>query len=174
MTKVYYLAGMSAGKLKTTYCGVEITLNFRNGQGTRTSESARLCTSEPFIQDAIEHDSRFGHAIRLGGTYASETQMRNETQSHQGFNIDTSSRREAMAREALAQIAEEEKQKKAAIKAKRERAKAATKAGAQEDAQGLTFASANEAMHFLMEKGEDVTNDNMEHLLEQYGATIKK
>ena len=189
MTKVYFLAGKSAGKLKTTYCGVEVTLNFRNGLGTRTPESAVLVTSEPFIMDAIENDARFGSTIRLGNTYDNDAQMRNDMQAKRTMNVDDRAQRDAAAVAAAQKAHDEaEEKKKEAVRAKRQRAKAAkeikekreeqkvveTQAEEEEDSKGLVFANTNEAMHFFMEKGENVTDITLPKLLEQYGATISE
>lgn len=77
MIKVYEALRMNAARLFTTFMGVKIELNFKNGNLLR-GVNANLVTSDRFVQDAIEHDNRFGVTIRLKSSYA-ETQEDKET-----------------------------------------------------------------------------------------------
>lgn len=64
MTKVYELVGMDACKMQITYCGTKINLEFKNGNFLN-GKRASLVTSNQFVQDAIENDSKFGNMIKL-------------------------------------------------------------------------------------------------------------
>lgn len=68
MRKIYRLRSMDACKLQTSYCGVKITLEFKDTM-VKSKKEATLSTSNPFIQDAIEHDARFGKVFLLMATY---------------------------------------------------------------------------------------------------------
>lgn len=68
MIKRYELArGMDAGVIQTSYLGVSVKMEFKNGNhlnGVRAS----LITRNPFVQDAIENDPRFGVLFKLVST----------------------------------------------------------------------------------------------------------
>ena len=65
MRKIYILDnGMSAGKFCTVFCGVKVNMEFKGGNPANGIK-ASLCTDNPFAQDAIEFDSRFGKDIKL-------------------------------------------------------------------------------------------------------------
>ena len=69
MKKIYILDNnMSACKMSTVYCGVTVNMEFRGGN-SMSKMKASLCTDNPFAQDAIEHDSRFGSEIKLYKVY---------------------------------------------------------------------------------------------------------
>lgn len=55
---------MTAGRLSTVYCGVRVNMDFKGGNPS-AGMKASLCTDNPFAQDAIEHDPRFGGDIKL-------------------------------------------------------------------------------------------------------------
>ncbi|WP_300877901.1 hypothetical protein [uncultured Bacteroides sp.] len=68
MIKVYEAIRMNSSRLITSYLGVKVELNFKNGNLLR-GVNANLVTSDRFVQDAIENDSRFGVTIRLKSSY---------------------------------------------------------------------------------------------------------
>lgn len=68
MIKVYEAIKQNSALLCTTYCGILLKLNFVNGNQI-LGRNAELRTNNRFVQDAIEHDPRFGLAIRLKRSY---------------------------------------------------------------------------------------------------------
>lgn len=72
MRKIYILDNnMSASKLSTVYCGVTVNMEFKGGNPT-SGMKASLCTDNPFAQDAIEDDPRFGKEIKLYKTFSGD------------------------------------------------------------------------------------------------------
>lgn len=69
MIKVYEAIKQNSARLCTTYCGILVELNFVNGNQI-LGRNAELHTNNKFVQDAIEHDRRFGLTLRLKRTYA--------------------------------------------------------------------------------------------------------
>jgi len=70
MKKIYILDNnMSACKISTVYCGVTVNMEFKGGN-PMSGMKASLCTDNPFAQDAIEHDPRFGSEIKLHKTFS--------------------------------------------------------------------------------------------------------
>lgn len=67
-TKIYELIGMDACLMKTVYCGVKVNMEFKSGNHLN-GKHAVLITKNPFVQDAIENDERFGSVFRLAATY---------------------------------------------------------------------------------------------------------
>lgn len=67
MVKVYEMARFDAITIRINYLGQTILANFKGGDQRRNK--ARLVTSDIFIQDAIEHDSRFGKLFYLVKKY---------------------------------------------------------------------------------------------------------
>ena len=53
------MAGFNEVLTSTVFCGVKVNMTFKDGNVVM-GKSARLQTSNPFAQDAIEHDERFG------------------------------------------------------------------------------------------------------------------
>lgn len=53
--------------LRTVYCGTRVSMEFKGGNFIN-GKNALLRTSNPFVQDAIENDCRFGTSIRLVST----------------------------------------------------------------------------------------------------------
>ena len=53
--------------LRTIYCGTRVSMEFKGGNFIN-GKNALLRTSNPFVQDAIENDCRFGTSIRLVST----------------------------------------------------------------------------------------------------------
>lgn len=64
MLKIYEAVKQNSARLCTTWCGTLLELHFINGNQL-LGRNAELVTSNRFVQDAIEHDKRFGTAIRL-------------------------------------------------------------------------------------------------------------
>lgn len=67
MIKVYELARYDAMTLRIMYLGQEIQAQFKGGNNR--DKKARLITASVFVQDAIEHDPRFGGLITLAEKY---------------------------------------------------------------------------------------------------------
>lgn len=180
ITKTYYLNGKSAGKLYTCYCGVEITLNFKTSVSATGSECAVLITSEPFVQDAIEADSRFGGAIRLGRVYRNVIDAENELQVRPKVAPAAARQKEKDDEDEAKRVAMREKRKKAAAKKQGGGSQVvkgsvdAQPSTAEEGDGGekLVFGNVNEAMRYFLELGVDVNEENMAALLEQYNAEI--
>lgn len=59
---------MDACLMKTVYCGVKVNMEFKSGNHLN-GKHAVLITKNPFVQDAIENDERFGSVFRLAATY---------------------------------------------------------------------------------------------------------
>lgn len=57
--KTYEMSGFNEVQTSTVYCGVKVSMTFKDGNVVM-GRSARLQTDNPFAQDAIEHDQRFG------------------------------------------------------------------------------------------------------------------
>lgn len=53
--------------LRTIYCGTRVSMEFKGGNFIN-GKNALLRTNNPFVQDAIENDCRFGTSIRLVST----------------------------------------------------------------------------------------------------------
>lgn len=53
--------------IRVSYLGQEIIANFRGGN--RLTNRAKLTTSSTFVQDALEHDPRYGTLFRLVRKY---------------------------------------------------------------------------------------------------------
>jgi hypothetical protein len=68
MRKVYEAKGKDSCRVKLNYCGVGVTINFVNGT-VLNGKNAQYITDNQFVQDAIEHDSRFGTFIICTATY---------------------------------------------------------------------------------------------------------
>lgn len=62
--KIYEIAGKDVCRLRTVYCGVPVNMEFKGGDYANR-KNAQLRTANPFVQDAIESDPRFGSIIRL-------------------------------------------------------------------------------------------------------------
>lgn len=67
ITKIYELVGKDNCMLRTVYCGTRVSMEFKGGNFIN-GKNALLRTSNPFVQDAIENDCRFGTSIRLVST----------------------------------------------------------------------------------------------------------
>lgn len=67
-TKIYELIGMDACLMKTVYCGVKVNMEFKSGNHLN-GKHAVLISKNPFVQDAIENDERFGSVFKLAATY---------------------------------------------------------------------------------------------------------
>lgn len=67
MVKVYELARYDAMTVRINYLGQTVIANFRGGN--RLNTHAKLTTADIFVQDAIEHDRRFGTLFTLVRKY---------------------------------------------------------------------------------------------------------
>lgn len=70
ITKVYQLKYKRRASFYTTYCGIGINLDFMHN--VTDDDRAQLIVTNKFVQDAIEHDSRFGTEFILVDTYGEE------------------------------------------------------------------------------------------------------
>lgn len=62
MTKIYEIQGKDRCQINVHYCGVKIVAEFRR-TASEMSKS-QLLTRDRFVQDALEHDVRFGRLYR--------------------------------------------------------------------------------------------------------------
>ena len=62
MTKIYEIQGKDRCQINVHYCGVKIVAEFHR-TASETSRS-QLLTRDQFVQDALEHDARFGKLYR--------------------------------------------------------------------------------------------------------------
>lgn len=67
MTKIYELAGKDRCQIFTVYCGIRIPVEFRGVVGGNGRSQYK--TSDRFVQDALEHDFRFGTLYKLIATF---------------------------------------------------------------------------------------------------------
>ena len=71
MLKIYELSRFDAMTLRISYCGQVIMASFKGGDQRRNR--ARLVTESLFVQDALEHDPRFGSLYILKKSYSDST-----------------------------------------------------------------------------------------------------
>lgn len=71
MLKIYELSRFDAMTLRISYCGQVIMASFKGGDQRRNR--ARLVTDSLFVQDALEHDPRFGSLYILKKIYSDST-----------------------------------------------------------------------------------------------------
>lgn len=71
MLKIYELSRFYAMTLRISYCGQVIMASFKGGDQRRNR--ARLVTDSLFVQDALEHDPRFGSLYILKKSYSDST-----------------------------------------------------------------------------------------------------
>ena len=71
MLKIYELSRFDAMTLRISYCGQVIMASFKVGDQRRNR--ARLVTDSLFVQDALEHDPRFGSLYILKKSYSDST-----------------------------------------------------------------------------------------------------
>lgn len=71
MLKIYELSRFDAMTIRVSYCGQVIMASFRGGDQRRNR--ARLVTDSLFVQDALEHDPRFGSLYILKKSYSDST-----------------------------------------------------------------------------------------------------
>lgn len=86
--KIYELVSMDACRITTVYCGIKIHAEFRNGN-YMNRRKATLITTNPFVQDALEKDPRFGKSYKLAATYEIEegkTEPVNDRKPTKGSN----------------------------------------------------------------------------------------
>ena len=62
MNKIYEIKGLASARLIFNYQGVQITAHFHGGNWY-LGRNARFVTSNILVQQAIEHDPRFGNTI---------------------------------------------------------------------------------------------------------------
>ncbi len=62
MTKIYELAGKDRCQLTLIYCGLKRTVEFVSTGGATCR--SQLKTTDRFLQDALEHDPRFGRLYK--------------------------------------------------------------------------------------------------------------
>ena len=67
MVKVYEMARYDAMTIRINYLGQTVIANFKGGN--RLTTHAKLTTANTFIQDALEHDYRYGKLFRLVQKY---------------------------------------------------------------------------------------------------------
>lgn len=67
MVKVYEMARYDAMTLQVNYCGQTIVVTFKGGN--RLTTRAKFTTASVFVQDAIEHDPRYGTMFKLVSKY---------------------------------------------------------------------------------------------------------
>lgn len=135
-------------KFETYYMGVHITLNFRAGFGINGTKVGQLITANQFVQDAIEHDPRFGSVFDLRRTFEDHAEE------------------PAVDNYELRQIAPQKKQQKsnaeifAENKAKREAAEAKAKSAPKAPAKPKTEAKPKQNAKPEPEKVDSVKNVN--------------
>lgn len=66
MIKVYELKRFDGLQLKTSWCNQSLTVEFKGGNAR---QRATLTTANMFVQDALEHDPRFGTLYVLKQSY---------------------------------------------------------------------------------------------------------
>lgn len=71
MLKIYELSRFDAMTLRISYCGQVIMASFKGGDQRRNR--ARLVTDSLFVQDALEHDPRFGSLYIMKKSYSDST-----------------------------------------------------------------------------------------------------
>lgn len=149
MKKVYELKGMDACRMQTTYLGVKVNLEFKNGNFIN-NKRARLMTDNPFVQDAIENDSRFGSFIILAEVLKEEPTV-------------------------IPEVEEEEKPrpKRATKRLKSQAELNAESSVADKTAEEKSVKSINDAVTFFQARGEAVNSDeDIEVLKEKYNVTF--
>lgn len=109
ITKIYKLIGMDACLMKTVYCGVKVNMEFRSGNHLN-GKHAVLITRNPFVQDAIENDERFGSVFNLAAAYGES-----ESKDTAAATEEPKSSREAKKMKVSKQKAEKEKAEKEAV-----------------------------------------------------------
>ena len=62
MNRIYEIKGLAAARLIFNYQGTQVTAYFQGGN-RQLGRNARLVTSNILVQQAIEHDPRFGNTI---------------------------------------------------------------------------------------------------------------
>lgn len=84
MKKVYELKNMNGYHLVTTYMGVRVEAEFKGGNFF-AGKGGRVVTSNPFVQDALENDARFGKMYILKEKYEDDsdkaTKVKGDTKS---------------------------------------------------------------------------------------------
>ena len=64
MTKIYEIRGKDRCRLKVHYCGMTIIAEFKPVAGAGVDSRSQLVARDQFVQDALEHDMRYGSLYR--------------------------------------------------------------------------------------------------------------
>lgn len=105
--KIYELTRMKTAFFITKYLEHTVELPFTSGRGNGNECRAEYVTGNKFIQDAIEHDARFGHDFVLTNTYKTAEEIAKEEED---------ARKAEELANAVVEPIEEEKPKKKAKK----------------------------------------------------------
>jgi len=87
MTKIYEIQGKDRCRINLNYCGVKIVAEFKTVSGGQLR--SRIVTRDRFIQDALEHDIRYGKLFVCTQSFDDEA-MTKEEQVQKEENRDTS------------------------------------------------------------------------------------
>lgn len=159
MTKVYELKGMDACKLQVTYLGIKVNLEFKNGNFLN-NKRARVVTNNPFVQDAIEHDRRFGSLILLAEQIEEKPSVVVEEEEEPRPKKPTKKLR------TQAMIDAEK-----AVEATTDKSTDSDSGKSAKEVKSVK--SVNDAVEFFQKKGESVSDDgDIESLKEKYNVTF--
>lgn len=106
MIKVYEVLRMNNARLFTSFMGVKLELNFKNGNLLR-GINGNLVTSDRFVQDAIENDPRFGVTIRLKSSYPESEEEKTsiaEEKSGKHSSKTSAAQKERIAKNAVKSV----------------------------------------------------------------------
>lgn len=180
-TKIYKLTSLQAAKINLKFLGTTINgVNFTPGHGGHNFGNGEFVTSDPFIQDALEADERFGTLYTLKKTYGTPAQANNEHAEQNvlgGINPEpvrkTRRELEAEAR-AKAQTQEAEQKPKPESKKTTGKKQTAKKDAEQQNTDAKEFANVNDAVYYLEENlGLEVTDTNFETLCKENNIIVK-
>ena len=161
--KLYELRRMLNAKFETVYMGVHVTLNFRAGFGINGHKVGQLMTSNQFVQDAIEHDGRFGSMFVLKREYNDD-----EPESEDRYQLRQIAAAPAVRRpqKTNAEIFAENQAKRAAKKAKSETVKPTVKDIPE-------VKNLNDAVGWFADKGELLKDaGEIESLCKKHGVNF--
>lgn len=150
--KVYELQrGMDAGIIYTTYCGVSVKVEFKNGNHLNGIH-ASVSTNSKFVQDAIEQDHRYGTLFKLARVIDNTPTATEEEPAKVEKSTTQKSKRRTQAEIDAA------------------KGKKATTDGttAVEEVKSI-----NDAIEYFSKKGESVDSDTkIEELKEKYNVSF--
>lgn len=153
---------MMNAKFETTYMGVSITLKFNAGFGINGTKVGQLITSNQFVQDAIEHDPRFGSMFILSRVYDNQTE---EPVDEYELKQVTAAKKKTKTN---AQIFAENQAKLA--KKKSQEAK-----GTKQPEAIDTVTTLNDTISFFAEKGEMLKSaDQLKELCDKHAVVFPK